>query len=274
MTQTLALGPLTLPFSLLLALTVMVLAPMAGQLAARRLGTDLESLLFRVMVAGFVVARLAYVARYSDSYLQSPLGILDIRDGGWAPWAGVAAAAVAAIYLGVRRVPLRKPLAVAFGTAALVWFLGSLALEAMTQPAGRLPTASLRGLGGETVELGDFAGRPTVVNLWATWCPPCRREMPILQEAQASRPDVNFVFLNQGESAEKVRSFLVAQQWPLRNVLLDPRGETASQLGVRGLPTTLFYDASGRLVDVRVGELSRATLAQRLDAASPEPASR
>ncbi len=273
MTQTLALGPLTLPFSLLLALAVMLLAPMAGQLVARRLGTDLESMLFRVMVAGLVVARLVYVVRYQDSYLQSPLDILDIRDGGWAPWAGVAAAAVTAIYLGVRRAPLRKPLAAAFGTAALIWIVGTLALDAMTHEQGTLPTASLRGLGGETVALAGFAGKPTVVNLWATWCPPCRREMPVLQEAQATRPNVNFVFLNQGESPEKVRSFLTAQQWPLQNVLLDPRGEIAKQLGVHGLPTTLFYDAAGHLVDARAGELSRATLTERLDAASLEHAS-
>jgi thiol-disulfide isomerase/thioredoxin len=274
MAQTLALGPLTLPFSLLLALAVMVLAPLAGQLVGRRYGVDLESLLFRVMVVGLVVARLAYVARYRDSYLQSPLDILDIRDGGWAPWAGVAAAAVTAIYLGVRRAPLRKPLAVSFGTAALIWFVGSMALDAMTQPQSRLPAASVRGLGGETLALAGFAGKPTVINLWATWCPPCRREMPVLQEAQAARPDVNFVFLNQGESAEKVRSFLTAQQLPLRNVLLDGRGEVASQLGVHGLPTTLFYDASGRLVDSRVGELSRATLTERLDAVTHERGSR
>ena len=274
MAQTLALGPLTLPLSLLLALAVMVLGPLAGQLAARRLGLDLESLLFRMMVAGLVVARLGYVARYHQAYLQSPWSILDIRDGGWAPLAGMAAAAAAAIVVGVRRAALRKPLAVAFGTAGLVWLLGTLALDTLSDTEVRLPAASMQALDGQTVALADFAGKPTVVNLWATWCPPCRAEMPVLQETQAARPDVNFLFLNQGESAEKVRSYLAAQQLPLRNVLLDARGEVASQLGVRGLPTTLFYDAGGRLVATRVGELSRATLAQRLDAASPGHESR
>lgn len=264
MTQSLALGPLTLPYSLVLVLAVMVLAPMAGQWVARRLGADLGSIPFRVMVTGFLVARLFYVARYYDAYLQSPLDILDIRDGGWAPWAGVAVAAIVAIYLGLRRAPLRRPLAAAFGTAALVWLVGTLALDALSNEQRTLPTASLRALGGESVALGGFTGKPTVVNLWATWCPPCRREMPVLQEAQASRPDVNFVFLNQGESPEKVRSFLAAQQWPLRNVLLDQRGEVAKQLGVHGLPTTFFYDANGRLVATRLGELSRATLTERL----------
>lgn len=110
-----------------------------------------------------------------------------------------------------------------------------------------------------------------VVNLWATWCAPCRREMPVLQQAQAARPEVHFVFLNQGESAERVLAFLGSQQLPLRNVLLDAHGQAGAQLGHRALPTTLFYDASGRLVDTRVGELSHATLAQRLEAMDPLP---
>lgn len=270
MPQTLALGPLTLPFSLLLALAVMVFAPIAGQLVARRSGVELESLLFRLMVLGLVVARLAHVAQYSQSYLQSPLDILDIRDGGWRPLAGFVVVAIAALVVALRRAALRKPLAAAFGTAGLVWLLGTVALDAMTHAEDRLPAASLRGLGGETVSLAAFKGKPTVVNFWATWCPPCRREMPVLQEAQAARPDVNFVFLDQGESAEKVRSFMAAHQLPIRNALLDERGEVAAQLGVRGLPTTLFYDASGRLVASRVGELSRATLTERLDAAKLE----
>jgi thioredoxin-like negative regulator of GroEL len=88
--------------------------------------------------------------------------------------------------------------------------------------------------------------------------------MPVLQAAQSERPDVNFVFLNQGEAAVQVQSYLNGQQLVLQNVLLDARGEVATQLGHRALPTTLFFDARGRLIDTRVGELSRATLAQRL----------
>jgi thiol-disulfide isomerase/thioredoxin len=274
MAQTLALGPLTLPYSVLLALAVMVLAPMAGQLVARRAGVDLESVLFRMMVAGLVVARLAYVAQYSQSYLQSPLDILDIRDGGWRPLAGVVVVAIAALVMAVRRAAWRKPLAAAFGTGGLVWLLGTVALDTMSDSEGRLPAVGLRGLSGEALAMTAFKGKPTVVNFWATWCPPCRREMPVLQETQAARPDVNFVFLDQGESAEKVRSFIATHQLPIRNVLLDERGEVAAQLGVRGLPTTLFYDAQGRLIAARVGELSRATLAQRLDAVTHEQESR
>jgi thiol-disulfide isomerase/thioredoxin len=114
------------------------------------------------------------------------------------------------------------------------------------------------------VRLTDFVGKPTVINLWASWCPPCRREMPAMQHSQAGNPDVNFVFVNQGEEHPAVVEYLSRQRLVLRNVLLDPQGSAGAALGSGALPTTLFFDARGRLVSARLGELSSATLDQRL----------
>ncbi len=266
MNQSLQLGPLTLPFALLLALAALAIGMVAGRHLGRRAGIDVEPLLWRLLAVGAIAARLAFVAQFQDAYLQAPLDILDIRDGGWTPLAGLVAAGIYAIAASLRRAPLRQPLTAALGTVALVWTLGTLVLDATSNDVARLPALQLQSLAGQAVALTDFHGKPTVVNVWATWCPPCRREMPVLRQAQAERPDVHFVFVNQGESAPKVQAFLAAQQLPLRNVLLDPQGKARVELGHRALPTTLFYDAQGRLVDTRVGELSRATLAQRLPA--------
>src|SRR5262249_45340807 len=106
--------------------------------------------------------------------------------------------------------------------------------------------------------------RPTVLNLWASWCPPCRHEMPMLRAAQANHPDINFVFVNQGESAQQVRRYLAEQDLTMSNLLLDPQSRTAAALGQIAFPTTYLFDAAGRLIDVRVGELSAGTLAERL----------
>jgi len=125
---------------------------------------------------------------------------------------------------------------------------------------------------GTEVSLASFQGKPTVVNLWATWCPPCVREMPVLQQAQAERSDVHFVLVNQGERATRVRDYLASRQLRLRNVLVDEGNALGAFTGHRALPTTLFYDAQGRLVDTRVGELSAASLAHRLSAISKTPA--
>ena len=264
MSQTLQLGPLMLPYALLLALSALAAGSFAGRRAGARVGVDVEPLLWRLLLAGAVAARLAFVVQFHEAYLKAPLDILDLRDGGWAPLAGIAVAAAYALVAGMRRVALRKPLGTAVGTAGVVWLLGTATLATLFDASGSLPALRLQAVTGESVVLTNFHGKPTVVNLWATWCPPCRREMPVLQAAQAERPEVNFVFLNQGETAAQVQSYLNGQQLVLQNVLLDARGEAGMQLGHRALPTTLFFDASGRLIDTRVGELSRATLVQRL----------
>lgn len=131
------------------------------------------------------------------------------------------------------------------------------------------PVTTIYDPDGQPVRLGDFRGEVVVLNLWATWCPPCVREMPVLHQAQIDRPGVNFVFLNQGEPADKVRAWLRARQLPMRNVLLDANRQAGAAFKQRALPTTLFFDAQGRLVGTRIGELSAATLDERLRGLTP-----
>ena len=159
---------------------------------------------------------------------------------------------------------MRKPVFAAALTTGAVLLLGGIATFMMSPTAASLPPLALSSLDGRPVTLADFAGKPTVVNLWATWCPPCRREMPAMQQAQAAHPDVHFVFVNQGEEAGAIAAFLEKEELALANVLVDPQSSVGAALGQGGLPTTLFFDASGRLDGIRVGELSQATLNQRL----------
>ena len=125
---------------------------------------------------------------------------------------------------------------------------------------------SLPALDAGSVALTGFVGKPTVLNLWATWCPPCRREMPLLQQAQVAHPGLNFVFVNQGETRADVVRYLQGQHMLLRNVLLDATLATGAAFDQRALPTTLLFDAQGRLVSTHVGAFSEATLAQSLNA--------
>ncbi|HEY0824642.1 MAG TPA: TlpA disulfide reductase family protein [Ramlibacter sp.] len=271
MNQTLNIGPLALPAVLPLAIVALLVASAAGGWAARRTGAAVEKHLYGMLFAGLLAARIAFVLQYLDAYLATPWRMLDVRDGGWNALAGLAAALVYGAVLAVRSAPLRKPLAAATAGAAAVWFAGVLLLGATKPQTTQLPELSFTSLEGTQVPLAAFRGKPLVVNLWATWCPPCRREMPVLQQAQAQRGDVHFVFLNQGESAERVQNWLRTQPQPLRNVLLDTHGELGVQRGHRALPTTLFFDAQGRLVDTRVGELSPASLAERLERVAGNP---
>jgi thiol-disulfide isomerase/thioredoxin len=123
-----------------------------------------------------------------------------------------------------------------------------------------VPTAA-----GTSAALSDFKGKPVIVNLWATWCPPCQRELPLLQRAQREHPDIEFVFLNEGEAGALVAAFLATRGLALRNVLLDLKGQAGAEYGGGALPTTLLFDAQGTLVGTHVGELSAQALAESLE---------
>jgi thiol-disulfide isomerase/thioredoxin len=258
---------MVIPISLLLMFLALAASTYVGKWTGRKRGTDVETVLWQTLVVGLVVSRLAFVVQYSSSYQASPLAVLDVRDGGWRPAVGFVAAWLFALAWQFRRPVLRTPLLAAVVTGTVIWGGGLLALSA-PDPSQKLPALALTTLDGAAVDLSDFQGKPTVVNLWATWCPPCVREMPVLYQAQAIYPAVNFVFINQGEGAERVARWLDARKLPGRNVLLDARGQALSAFNQRGLPTTLFFNAAGHLVSTRTGELSAASLAEKVDEVS------
>lgn len=266
MDLSLQLGPLVLPAPLLLVLASTLLAVGLAHRLGRRAGIDAEPALWRVLLAALLAARIGFVWSYREAYLAQPLDMLDIRDGGWSPVAGIVGGWIAAAALLPRGRPARRPVLVALGAATGVWLLGTLALQWHgLQQQRELPALQLVAVDGRPVDLRSFRGQPVVLNLWATWCPPCRREMPVLQHAQAQRPDVQVVFVNQGESAARVLQYLAAQQLSIHNLLFDPRATAGQAFGHRALPATYFFDRDGRLVDARIGELSHATLMQRLE---------
>lgn len=263
MSSAIQLGPLLLPFALLLVLASAGSTLALGKWLSKS-STEVDRTLWNALLIGVVLARLAFVYEYRSLYLDSPLSILDIRDGGWNPTAGLAGAWLFALYR-TRRMPAsRRPLhwALAGGTAIFVVGTTVLALGAPT--GQKLPELAFASLDGQTVRLSGFEGKPTVVNLWATWCPPCAREMPVLLEAQRKHTNVNFVFLNQGEDAGQVSQWLHSHRLPLENVLLDPKRQAGAAFAQKGYPTTLFFNARGELVSIRIGELSAATLNERL----------
>lgn len=129
--------------------------------------------------------------------------------------------------------------------------------QQMVQP---LPDLQLATLDERAISLREYVGQPIVLNLWATWCPPCRREMPVLEQAQNEFPDVAFVLVNQGESVQQTLAFLESEGLDLTHVLLDQASDTMRTLRTGGLPTTFFFDAQGQLVDLHLGEITMADL--------------
>lgn len=262
--QTLNIGPLSLPITFFLILVALLVAAGVGRLVGAGQRTGLGNIVIDMLVAAVLVARIAFVGIWFDTYRSAPWSMLDIRDGGFTPWAGLMAALLVAGWRAWRRPALRRPLTFGLAAGAVAW--GGLfgAIRLMTNTA--TPQTSLTTLAGQQTTLVALAqGKPMVVNLWATWCPPCRREMPVLAAAQKQETGVRFVFVNQGEDGTKVQHYLSGAGLDLANVVLDPFTALGREVGSGALPTSLFYNASGRLVDIHLGPLSAASLASKLD---------
>jgi cytochrome c biogenesis protein CcmG, thiol:disulfide interchange protein DsbE len=123
-----------------------------------------------------------------------------------------------------------------------------------------LPDVTLPGLhdGAVALDVGALRG-PAVINLWATWCQPCRKELPAFQQVSAARPDVRFVGVDIAEDAATARDYLAGLGVTF-DQYLDPRGELSDGLGTAVLPVTVVVDAAGRVATEHVGPMSVADL--------------
>lgn len=269
-----SLGPF--PMTAVVLLLALALAAGVGWKVAQR-GPEprarVLSPLLDMLLVGVAAARVAFVLRWWPQYAAEPAGILRLGDGGYIAWVGVLTALGFGAWRARTTPALRKPLAWAAPAGLATWLLLGTALALLQASVLQLPTTPLAvhpavpdasGVPRTQALASVAAGKPLVVNLWATWCPPCRREMPVLSRAQAARGDIAFAFVNQGESADEVAAFLRDTPLPLRNVLRDSASTLMREAGSRGLPTTLFFDANGRLVDTHMGELTEAGLARKL----------
>ena len=120
----------------------------------------------------------------------------------------------------------------------------------------RVPSVdfTLSRLEGGSVSLSDYAGSVVLLNFWATWCPPCREELPSMVRLQEELGSDNFTILavSLREERDVVESFMDEHDFELP-VLLDPSGSVGMQYGVRGIPTSYVVDREGRVVGMLVG---------------------
>ena len=163
---------------------------------------------------------------------------------------GAAALGVVAIVLGISLTMYRAP---SHETAAL----SAIGITPIAPPMP-VPTFSFVDEAGRTFGLADFKGRAVLLNLWATWCAPCREEMPSLDRLQARLGGAEFQVLaisidRQGVSV--VRPFYRDLGLRSLGIHLDPSGRAPSAFGIEGLPATLLIDAQGREIGRKLGPL-------------------
>jgi len=262
-----SIGPLVFDGARFAAVVGLLLFFAVAEIMARLQKSDAARWAGFAVLAWIVAARVGFVAANWPAFAAHPLDALKLWQGGFLPaagWAGGGAVLLAALLRKVRGVAL--PLALG-GVAALIAHLAVTA--ALMRPAVTLPPLQLIALDGRGVQLAG-RHRPVVLNLWATWCPPCRREMPMMTDLAAATPGVDFVFANQGEEAGQVLAFLEAEDLPHAGMVRDPRSRLMAAMDAVGLPSTLVFDAKGRLVAAHTGEISRAALTRMIVRATGE----
>lgn len=174
-----------------------------------------------------------------------------------------------------------------YGLMAVALVLGGLWIGASRVPQSSAATASAEGqsaprtgfmapdfglttLEGETVQLSELRGQPVLINFWASWCGPCRVEMPHIQAAFETHRERGLVVLavNQLEPAPPIANFV--DQFGLTfPVPLDSDGQVSRTYQVRGLPTTFFVDAEGVIRDTFTGPMSAGLLESKLNLILP-----
>jgi thiol-disulfide isomerase/thioredoxin len=124
---------------------------------------------------------------------------------------------------------------------------------------------SLKDLSGTEIRLGDLTGKPILINFWASWCIPCREEMPLIEKYFQKYPnELQVVAVNDGESEEVVRTFAEGLNLSFP-ILLDPQSDTSRLYNVLGLPTTFFIDENGILKFQHTGILTELQLLNYLN---------
>ena len=133
------------------------------------------------------------------------------------------------------------------------------------------PDFQLENLAGQSISISDLQGKPVLLNFWATWCPPCRAEMPYLQQIYEEWSDKGLVLLaiDIGEGPSQIKEFLETNNLSLP-VLLDSDKSVAQRYNITGIPTTFFIDKDGTIQVKIIGAFpSKTVIEENLDKIMP-----
>lgn len=128
------------------------------------------------------------------------------------------------------------------------------------------PDFTLQTLDGKEAKLSDFRGKPVFVNFWATWCPPCRAEMPDMQELYDNMDiEVLAVNMTDTESSEDGVASFAADMELTFPVLMDTEGTVSDKYNVKAYPTSYMVDAEGKISHVAYGAMNYNTMVQEFE---------
>ena len=164
--------------------------------------------------------------------------------------------------------PVLLPVVIFATLAALLWrgLAGDpsqIPSALIGRPVPEMMLPAIEGLGVPAFDTASFkAGSVTVVNIWASWCGPCRGEHPLLQQL-AKRPDIRLVGINYKDEPENARRFLGTLGQPFAAIVADREGRAAVNWGVYGVPETFIVDGGGMIRYKWIGAITPEGLAGR-----------
>ncbi|AJY52666.1 TlpA disulfide reductase family protein [Halomonas sp. KO116] len=257
-----ALGPLLISLPRLYAIGCALLLLLCARLLLGLPQRDQQRWFTGLIIVWLVSARVGHLILNLDSYSDAPLEALKVWQPGYHGLWGMTAGLIwTAWTLRARLLAMGGAMAMLVAASSLWLVLVTLAPLGNDFAVDALPEVTLEDVGGNEVYLPSLTDNADliIVNLWATWCPPCLREMPLLEEA-AQRDGVSVVVANQGEDLLPMVRYLDEQQLGFRYALRDPSQQLMALFAAPGLPTTVLFDEQGNTLDVHVGELTRAHL--------------
>jgi thiol-disulfide isomerase/thioredoxin len=249
-----AFGPFAFDAERLASIVGIFVFASVGSILAHRWSPRLGGWTTATILTGIITARAWHVGDHMVSFAEEPWRILAVWQGGFSTTGALVGIALCLVWVCVRNRPALPWAILTIATGLLAWLaVMQLTSQGADTPA---PTGLYQTFDDRAqVVISERANRPLVLNLWATWCPPCRRELPMMAQMVHAHPDVDFIFANQGERREAIELYLKRSGLDLGTVLLDPAMALSKHYDAVGLPATLLIRADGALDDAHLGDL-------------------